>query len=70
MQPLQVIAIALTVYTGSVFACTSGSYQCYNPSNGTSSIQVCSNGTWVTAANCQSGWKCAADSANGCTCQD
>ncbi|KAI1506216.1 hypothetical protein F5X99DRAFT_404263 [Biscogniauxia marginata] len=50
-------------------ACVSGTYQCSNPTNGTSTVQVCSAGFWVLAAICGEDWTCVADAAGGCTCR-
>lgn len=37
--------------------------------NGTSTVQVCSNGSWVTSSICANGWQCQMDDALGATCQ-
>ncbi|CAJ2500044.1 Uu.00g028970.m01.CDS01 [Anthostomella pinea] len=68
MQPVQIMAICLTALAGSAFACTDGTYQCYNPDSGTATVQVCEVGKWVLAAYCGTGQKCVVDSVGGYTC--
>ncbi|KAI5917127.1 hypothetical protein F4810DRAFT_705148 [Camillea tinctor] len=50
-------------------SCTSGTYQCNNPANATSTVQVCNAGNWMLSAVCDDGWKCVENSVGGCTCQ-
>ncbi|KAK7935876.1 hypothetical protein PG985_001371 [Apiospora marii] len=72
MQFLSIIiaAIATTAAAQSTqSACPSGNYQCSMTRNGTATIQVCSNGSWVTSSICANGWKCQMDDALGATCQ-
>ncbi|KAI1431670.1 hypothetical protein GGR50DRAFT_697770 [Xylaria sp. CBS 124048] len=69
MHYLEIIAVALAALTTSALACTEGTYQCNNPTDGsTASIQVCRNGAWDLAAYCGEGSKCQYDDATGCTC--
>ncbi|KAK6834782.1 hypothetical protein PG990_000404 [Apiospora arundinis] len=74
MQFLSIIvaAIATTVAAQSTQggSCDSGTYQCGQTMNGTSTVQVCLNGGWVTSSICANGWACQMDDALGATCRD
>ncbi|KAI0473979.1 hypothetical protein GGR56DRAFT_649887 [Xylariaceae sp. FL0804] len=70
MQYTYFFGLALAALTGTAFACTDGDYQCDNPVNGTSSVEVCQNGAWALEATCGDGEKCAVDASGGYTCSD
>ncbi|KAI1330656.1 hypothetical protein F5Y16DRAFT_396148 [Xylariaceae sp. FL0255] len=74
MHYLKLAVLGLTVMParGRVVrkGCTSGTYECSNPSsNATSTVQVCSNGFWVLAAICGTDQTCVQDIAGGCVCE-
>ncbi|KAK8066231.1 hypothetical protein PG997_012978 [Apiospora hydei] len=48
--------------------CNGGTYQCGKTMNGTSTVQVCNNGSWVTSSICANGWQCSMDDSEGATC--
>ncbi|KAK8136180.1 hypothetical protein PG984_004120 [Apiospora sp. TS-2023a] len=72
MQFLSIIIAAIATSAAaqsSQAPCTSGNYKCSMTMNGTSTVQVCSNGSWVTSSICANGWQCQMDDALGATCQ-
>ncbi|KAK8034264.1 hypothetical protein PG993_009259 [Apiospora rasikravindrae] len=48
--------------------CNGGTYQCGKTMNGTSTVQVCTNGSWVTSSICANDWQCQMDESDGATC--
>ncbi|KAK8038291.1 hypothetical protein PG994_015058 [Apiospora phragmitis] len=48
--------------------CNGGTYQCSKTMNGTSTVQVCNNGTWMVSSICANGWQCQMDDSEGATC--
>ncbi|KAI1800863.1 hypothetical protein F4811DRAFT_492553 [Daldinia bambusicola] len=49
--------------------CTTGTYKCFNPVNGSSQILVCTSSYWTLSSICDPGTKCASAPFGGCTCQ-
>ncbi|KAI1654218.1 hypothetical protein F4813DRAFT_216893 [Daldinia decipiens] len=50
-------------------SCVSGSFQCFNPVNGSSQVLACINSYWVLSSICEPGTQCASTSSGGCICQ-